>query len=164
MGIYLNEVQAGIASAGFLMIKKYKGVLMNRIGFLLTVITPLILYAQQYVEVSGQTQSFDLKAGAKAAWNNSSAAIHRPADAANQKPFSLVCPKIGETRRFVVNGQAIAGSHLCIYSVRGELVSRTSLTQNNTFILSEKLKNGYYAARIDNEARASYGTHFLMTR
>jgi hypothetical protein len=123
-----------------------------------------MLHAQQYVEVSGQTKPFDLKAGAKAAWDNSSAAIRKPADAAIQKPFSIICPRIGEIQRFIVSGRALAGSFLCIYSVRGGLVERASLTQSNTFTLSEKLRKGYYAARIENETKTFYGTHFLITR
>jgi hypothetical protein len=72
---------------------------MKVCAMVLCLLIPGCLYAQQYIEASGQTVAFDLKAGARAAWNNQGSGVFHPSITSASRVSPIVCRLTGNVKR-----------------------------------------------------------------
>jgi hypothetical protein len=118
------------------------------------------VFSQQYIEASGQTKSFDLKAGAKAGWDNTVSGIRLAPGTSSFRPFIAFINQ----RNMIIEGAIPAGSSCMLYSLSGQLCARLALTPNNTFILPYNLNSSYYIARIKTSSSVLSTITFLAAR
>jgi hypothetical protein len=133
-----------------------------RIFLILLISFPFLVFSQQYIEASGQTKSFDLKAGAKAGWDNTASGIRLAPGATGFRSFISITKQF--QRNLAIEGAIPAGSSCALYSLNGHLCARLVLTPNNTFILPNNLNAGYYIARIKTPSSVLSSITFLATR
>jgi hypothetical protein len=136
--------------------------LLTRVFFLLLIAFPLLVYSQQYVEVSGQTETFDLTAGATAGWDNSASGIRPVPGTAGFRPFAGIVRQFQQT--LVIEGTVPPGARCMLYSLNGHLCARLVPGQDNTIVLPRNLGAGYYLARIETPSSVLSTFAFLATR
>ena len=118
--------------------------------------------AQEYVEASGQTAVFTLKAGAKAPW---SGILMMQRSAHSSLPISLSASRNGATISFSVIGQkAPSAATIAIYAVNGSLLERVSQSNDGFFHLSRSFADGFYTVRLEKAGQTIVSTNFLATR
>jgi hypothetical protein len=134
------------------------------IAALMTVI-PLAVWAQDYVEATGQTFVFNLQAGATAGWNqNGSAVLYGPAAGTAMSAGIRLFP---DARTFAItfSGPEKSNAIFELFTIGGKRVAQTALAvSRKSFSLAAPLAPGCYRARIMNNTATVYSTSLFVTR
>jgi hypothetical protein len=139
---------------------------MLRLAILCALFLQMLASAQEYVEASGQTVIFDLKAGAKAAWDKNASPVQRPQfTKAKQRVFSISGLIDNNQITCNISGPLpVTGAAISIYRLDGMLVDRISLTSAHTIILKKQISNGYYWLRLELNKKSLAVTRLLVAR
>jgi hypothetical protein len=133
-------------------------------AFLLLGLLPALLFAQVYIEATGQTQPFTLAAGAKAAWNPAGSATETGGHSSFAAPAMSVYPNPSHSGiTFKVSG--CQGQTLVnIYNVLGKKVQSLDFSQKGRTSITAAMPNGIYFARLVVNSRMTQSTRFLVVR
>jgi hypothetical protein len=146
--------------------KPITGLPMIPLASILLLCIQMMVFAQEYVESSGQTMPFDLKAGAKAAWDKTVSGVRTsPGIHSKTSAFRLTCLVDMEKLIFVATGNNPAQeASLSIYRLDGVLVDRASSSTANMFTFDKCLSNGYYWVRLESNGKSLALTRMLLAR
>jgi hypothetical protein len=132
--------------------------------FLITLI-PCAVFAQDYIEASGQTVAFELKAGSTAAWNSGgSSVLYSQPVKSNQ---SILVRMQADRKTISVTNVASSQSHPVfeLFSVNGCRLARASLSSGSQSLsLKTSLTPGYYLARVKQNGTTIHTTTFFVAR
>ena len=131
---------------------------------ILLVCLSISLSAQEYTEASGQTQAFDLKAGATVAWDKAASGIIRTIRIPHARAFISIKHQANGNRYLIITGDIPADSRCIIYSLNGQIRLTKTLWARNEILLTGNIQAGYYIARIESGSSILSTIHFLETR
>ena len=118
--------------------------------------------AQNYVEASGQTNVFTLKAGAKAGWTG---VLMVQRAVGRTLPITLTAARSNGAVSFNISGQKPpTGATLAVYAVNGELLERATQSLDGSFHLNRTFADGFYTVRLEKAGQTIVSTNFLAAR
>jgi hypothetical protein len=125
---------------------------------------PLVVFGQEYVEASGQTVVFDLKAGAKAGWNNTVSVFMSQRANATAPRIAFTMDNLGRLSFSLGNNPAAKNITLTICNAAGAVIEKSPLSNQKFLVLGRIFTNGYYIARIDADGKTITNTSFVVAR
>jgi hypothetical protein len=133
------------------------------IAMIVSAIIPCSLLAQEYVEASGQTNVFDLKAGAKAGWNTSGSGILYTQKIDNIRIMNI---RLNADRKSIsITTSGARNLSFDLFSVNGTRIIRTPVAgQSPMVLLKSPLLPGYYLARMKSNGLTIHTTTFFVSR
>ena len=141
-----------------------RATLIQQYAALLLMCLSISLAAQEYTEASGQTQAFDLKAGATAAWDKAASGIIRTISIPQARALISIKRQANGNRYLMITGNIPSNSRCIIYSLNGQIRLTKTLSARNEILLSGNIQAGYYIARIQSGSSILSTIHFLETR
>jgi hypothetical protein len=133
------------------------------ITLIISAVVPISVWAQEYVEASGQTNVFDLKAGAKAGWNTSGSGILY-----TQKidKIRMLTIRLNADRKAIsITNSGAANSSFELFSVNGTRLVRAMVAgQSPMVLLKSPLLPGYYLARMKSNGLTIHTSTFFVSR
>jgi hypothetical protein len=139
---------------------------MKRLIFSMIFLIPALLYAQNYVEASGQTVVFNLAAGAKAGWDKNASPIRSPRITNQASSRNVISGLINQKYvSFTIRSQEKQQPlSIAVYRFDGRLLTRAPVSNTNTIALDHPLPNGCYWLRLESNSKALATTRLWVTR
>jgi hypothetical protein len=139
---------------------------MKRIIISIFLIVTALIYAEDYIEASGQTVAFNLSAGAKAGWDKNASAIRSPRIINQTTSRSVISGLINQKYvAFSIRSQEKQQPlSIAVYRFDGRLLTRAPVSNTNTIALDHPLPNGCYWLRLESNGKALATTRLWVTR
>jgi hypothetical protein len=136
---------------------------MRVIGLIILLSLPVVIVAQEYIEASGQTVVFELKAGAKAGWNTTGVFLQRH-NGSRAISINRITDNHGRLSFVIAGAPSAKNIILTVFNAMGSTVEKVSMPAGKILPLSAVLANGYYTARIESAGRIMMNTSFVVAR
>jgi hypothetical protein len=137
---------------------------MRLFAWVFVCLFPLAVFGQEYVEASGQTVVFELKAGAKAGWNNTVGIFMSQRANAMAPCINFTMDILGRLSFSLGNYPAAKNIILTVCNAAGAVIEKSPLADQKPLMLGRILSNGYYIARIDADGKTITNTSFVVAR